>query len=69
MSGNAAFPRQMVIRFDDYVEVHREYVASLAHRLWVSRGCPQGSPEVDWFAAELKVDQELLDGLELGLPA
>ena len=24
----------------------------LAYELWERRGCPLGSPEVDWFAAE-----------------
>lgn len=27
-------------------------VAELAYRRWIERGCPQGSPEEDWFAAE-----------------
>jgi len=26
-------------------------IASLAHQLWVARGCPEGSPEIDWFEA------------------
>jgi hypothetical protein len=27
-------------------------VAELAYRRWLERGCPQGSPEEDWFEAE-----------------
>ena len=27
-------------------------VADLAYRRWLERGCPQGSPEEDWFEAE-----------------
>ncbi len=27
-------------------------VATLAYRLWHERGCPEGSPEVDWFQAK-----------------
>lgn len=27
-------------------------VARLAYEMWQQRGCPFGSPEVDWFAAE-----------------
>ena len=27
-------------------------VAMLAYQLWMERGCPIGSPEVDWFQAE-----------------
>ena len=34
-------------------EFHAE-ISKLAYSLWCQRGCPEGSPEVDWFAAELK---------------
>lgn len=23
-------------------------IATLAHELWMERGCPEGSPEIDW---------------------
>ena len=26
-------------------------IAALAHKLWQARGCPDGSPEEDWFHA------------------
>jgi hypothetical protein len=26
-------------------------IAERAHQLWVERGCPEGSPEEDWFRA------------------
>ena|ERR1700733_1154361 len=26
-------------------------IAALAHELWQARGCPEGSPEVDWLPA------------------
>jgi hypothetical protein len=29
-----------------------EQIAALAHALWQERGCPDGSPEEDWFKAE-----------------
>jgi len=29
-----------------------EQVAILAYHLWQERGCPEGSPEVDWLEAE-----------------
>ena len=29
-----------------------ETIALRAYELWVSRGCPIGSPEVDWECAE-----------------
>jgi len=30
---------------------HQE-IAELAYRHWLARGCPVGSPEIDWFRAE-----------------
>jgi hypothetical protein len=33
-------------------EDRHEFVTNLAYRLWKERGSPQGSPEVDWIAAE-----------------
>jgi hypothetical protein len=27
-------------------------IAALAYSLWEARGCPEGSPEEDWFNAE-----------------
>jgi len=27
-------------------------VSALAYQLWHARGCPDGSPETDWFQAE-----------------
>lgn len=35
--------------------VNQEEIARLAYALWQSRGCPDGSPEQDWFAAEEKI--------------
>jgi Protein of unknown function (DUF2934) len=33
---------------------HQE-IESLAYQLWQQRGCPWGTPEVDWFEAEQKL--------------
>jgi hypothetical protein len=30
----------------------REAIARLAYEYWEARGCPDGSPEEDWFRAE-----------------
>jgi len=30
-------------------------IAVLAYQLWQARGCPEGSPEVDWLRAEEKL--------------
>jgi hypothetical protein len=36
-------------------EFMQEDIAKLAYALWQQRGCPSGSPEFDWFAAEEKL--------------
>lgn len=33
-------------------------VAQRAFELWMLRGCPIGSPEVDWFEAEAELEEE-----------
>ncbi len=33
-------------------EAMREQIQALAYQLWIERGCPVGSPEVDWLRAE-----------------
>lgn len=30
-------------------------IAKLAYEFWKARGCPIGSPEIDWFRAEQEV--------------
>ena len=32
--------------------VEQQEIAELAYELWQMRGCPDGSPEEDWFRAE-----------------
>jgi hypothetical protein len=33
-------------------ETDSSSIAALAYELWRARGCPEGSPETDWFQAE-----------------
>ena len=48
-------------------EDRHELVQKLAHQHWEKRGCPIGSPEIDWFVAEKDVRAYLLaSGIELG---
>jgi hypothetical protein len=35
-----------------------EEIAQLAYELWQQRGCPDGSPELDWFQAEQELAGE-----------
>jgi hypothetical protein len=30
---------------------NREKIAARAYELWIERGCPIGTPEIDWFQA------------------
>ena len=39
------------------VTLKREDIAHLAYALWEKRGCPHGSPEVDWREAERQLRQ------------
>jgi hypothetical protein len=41
-------------------ESRHEFVEKLAYKLWVQRGRPLGSPDVDWFAAEQAVYASLV---------
>ena len=34
------------------VNPNYDKIAALGYELWLGRGCPSGSPEVDWFRAE-----------------
>ncbi len=40
---------------DFLYESRHEFVTKLAYKLWVQRGRPLGSPDVDWSAAEQAV--------------
>ena len=37
---------------DDLEDSLQEQIANLAYQLWQARGCPEGSPEEDWYRAE-----------------
>jgi hypothetical protein len=36
-------------------EPSEQDIAALAYELWLGRGCPEGSPEKDWFEAVEKM--------------
>jgi Protein of unknown function (DUF2934) len=40
----------------------QEEIARLAYTLWQQRGCPTGSAEFDWFAAEEKLRESVERG-------
>jgi hypothetical protein len=41
--------------------VNSAEIAALAHHLWQARGCPVGSPEIDWFRAEQQLIRQTGD--------
>lgn len=36
-------------------DVDTRQIAALAYQFWLDRGCPDGSPDEDWFKAELEL--------------
>jgi len=38
---------------------NQDEVASLAYAYWQERGCPEGSPEEDWFRAEADLRRQV----------
>jgi hypothetical protein len=40
------------VRRDRGQRVEQQEIAVLAYEFWQARGCPNGSPEEDWFRAE-----------------
>ena len=46
---------------------NREQIAALAYQLWQDRGCPEGTPDEDWFRAERELARsKRIDGKEVG---
>ena len=45
---------------EDHLAAHssRDRVAVLAYQLWQQRGCPEGSPEIDWLEAEQLIAEQ-----------
>lgn len=46
------------ISLPDFAE--RDPIARRAYRLWQERGCPVGSPQVDWFRAEQETRKQAI---------
>ena len=43
--------------------VDQQEIAELAYELWHARGCPDGSPDEDWFRAEQELGSRRLKKL------
>jgi len=50
-SQDANHQTQMAAAAHAIVTFGHAEIAALAHELWQARGCPDGSPEEDWFHA------------------
>ena len=44
---------EQVATSDDVSQSPEHDIAALACRLWMERGCPIGSPDDDWYQAEI----------------
>ena len=45
----------------------REQIAALAYQFWQDRGCPEGTPDEDWFRAERELARsKRIDEKEVG---
>jgi hypothetical protein len=38
---------------------NRKQIAALAYKFWQARGCPDGTPEEDWFRAEREIAKSI----------
>lgn len=56
------------LAMSDFLKAREIAIAAQAEWYWLMRGCPEGSPEVDWLRAEAEIDQEFVSELDLGLP-
>jgi hypothetical protein len=41
----------------DLTAARHSSIAMRAYELWMERGCPIGSPEIDWIRAEAEIEQ------------
>ena len=60
--GGVSIDEQPTVRVDAESELtetspESHQIAARAYECWHARGCPHGSPEVDWFAAEEELRQ------------
>jgi hypothetical protein len=46
-----------------------EEICQRAYSLWEERGCPDGSPEVDWYRAERELSESSDRPADLGTAA
>ena len=57
-SGDSLLRLSEAINGDGTSQVGPEQVAERAYFRWLERGCPMGSPDQDWFEAEMDLGVE-----------
>ena len=62
-------PTSHAMKLSEFLHKREQFISAQAERYWLMRGCPEGSPEIDWFRAEAKIDQDFLSQIDLGLPS
>ena len=45
-----------------YTVLEHDAITALAHHYWQARGCPEGSPEEDWFRAICQIKHNRTPG-------
>ena len=56
--GTTGVDRSPTTRLDEGGSLTEDEIAARAYRCWHERGCPEGSPEVDWCRAEEELRKE-----------
>lgn len=51
-------PPELVPDVGGPAPVEHEEIARLAYSYWEARGCPEGSPQEDWFGAEQELQRQ-----------
>lgn len=58
-SEHLSVPANAADQFGEVTNGVQAELQTLAYQLWMDRGSPIGSPEIDWFEAEARIQQEL----------
>jgi hypothetical protein len=58
MSQQATKPAMKIPTDSGETRPMHEEIAALAYSFWLERGCPEGTPEQDWFRAEQELKAE-----------
>lgn len=57
MTSSEASDKQNMTSQGDGVHNQLDQISLLAYNLWCQRGCPDGSPDDDWYNAERQLSE------------